>query len=336
MGEFFSKRRSVSVMILLLPALPTLADTVVQPLSIIGEFDTLATSQNHDAETVVDMGITFAQISSAGLRIDAFVNPGSVRILGSQHVEPLLPLSTATLLDDDRNSAAFGEILLPYNFSYDDVLAMDSNWGPSVADYSSLLDGKGEVRFSVNAPLLTANLTIEKFPSVHVRASALVVTGETLGRLAGDFDGDGAVFVEDFEFFKRTFGQHVTPGTGADGNGNGVVDVADYTIFREHLGASIRPTDGYLAGDFDYSGAVDPADFDFWKARFGQNVAPFSGADGNGDGIVDAADYRVFRDQLGRSLPSYTSSTASVVPEPGGALLLMLSSVMFSLLPRRR
>lgn len=333
MSTHFSRRRLVAAMVLLLPTSPVVAETVVRPLSIRGSFDTSPPPHFFDELAEADLGISFAQISSVGLRIDSDAIPGQARILGSSHVEHFSPLVTATLLRDDDSTAAFGEILMPYHSTYDDVFELDSNWPPAGPDYLTLLDGKARVKFSVDVPLMTAHTTIEEYPAVHVGASALVVTGETVGRLTGDFDGDGAVFTYDFDFFQRTFGQHVTPGTAADGNGNGVVDAADYVVWRNHVGASIRPTDGYLAGDFDYSGAVDFVDYNFWKSRFGQHAAPFSGADGSGNGIVDAADYRVWRDQLGDSLPGY-SLAAAPVPEPTTFLLLAIALVGV-LLPRR-
>ena len=317
---------------LILTALPILADTVVRPLSINGRYDLSPLPHFEQVTDHVDLGITFAQISSAGLRLEANVRQGSVRELGSLHVEHFLPSVTGSLIGDDDGVAAFGETLLPPY--YRSALALDHNFPPAVVDYSPLLDGKAELKFSVAVPLMTANTTITAYPAVNLIASALVVTGEALGRLVGDFDGDGSVFIEDYDVFKRTFGQHVRPGTGADANGDGFVDVADYVPWRDHLSASIRPTEGYLAGDFDYSGAVDVADYNFWKARFGRAVAPFSGADGNGSGKVDAADYQVWRDQLGQSLPGY-SFAAAPVPEPAAFLLAALSIVAMRL-PRSR
>jgi hypothetical protein len=319
LSQFVLPRWLPVLLVCSLPISPALADTVVRPLPIAGNF---ATSPPHprDDGAEADLGIAFAQISSVGLRIDGRALPGLARTVGSSYVEQFPPLATATLLRDNGSTAAFGELLFPHYNTYDQLIEIDDNWPPAGPDYSSLFDGKTSVKFSVNVPLMTAITTIEEYPAVEVRASALVVTGETLGRLAGDFDGDGTVFEQDLELFRRMFGQHVTPGTAADGNGNGVVDVADYVTWRDHIGASIRPTAGYLAGDFDYSGAVDFADYDFWRLRFKRHVAPFSGADGSGNGIVDAADYRVWRDQLGLSLPGYSLSTAQA-PEPTSLLL---------------
>ncbi len=57
-----------------------------------------------------------------------------------------------------------------------------------------------------------------------------------------------------------------------------------------------------LPGDFDGSGVVDQADYGIWRGSFGQSVTPYTMGDGNGDGKVDAADYVVWRKHLGQSL----------------------------------
>lgn len=55
----------------------------------------------------------------------------------------------------------------------------------------------------------------------------------------GDFDGNGAVELADYDAWRASFGLPADPiGTGADGNGDGMVDAADYTIWRDHLSAA--------------------------------------------------------------------------------------------------
>lgn len=53
----------------------------------------------------------------------------------------------------------------------------------------------------------------------------------------GDYDGSGVVDQADYQLWKSSFGQTVTPFTGADGNGDGRVNLADMTIWRNNLGA---------------------------------------------------------------------------------------------------
>ncbi len=114
--------------------------------------------------------------------------------------------------------------------------------------------------------------------------------------LAGDYDENSIVDEADYGLWKSSYGQAVTPGTGADGSGDGVVDAADYTVWRDNFGRVNASPE--VAGDYDRNGTVDGADYALWKRLYGRAGDGWA-ADGNGDGIVDAADYTVWRDNLG-------------------------------------
>jgi hypothetical protein len=90
------------------------------------------------------------------------------------------------------------------------------------------------------------------------------------------------------------------------------------------------PSARTLAGDYDGDEDVDVDDYAEWKADFGKWVAAGNGADGNGNGVVDAADYVVWRDQLPLELAS-----AAGVPEPTSAALAFFG-ITFALATRRR
>jgi hypothetical protein len=79
-----------------------------------------------------------------------------------------------------------------------------------------------------------------------------------------------------------------------------------------------------LPGDSDRNGVVQPADFDLWKARFGQTTQLT--ADLNGNMIVDAADYLVWRKFLGASVGAVG---ATGVPEPSAAVLPCIALTSF-------
>jgi hypothetical protein len=80
-----------------------------------------------------------------------------------------------------------------------------------------------------------------------------------------------------------------------------------------------------LPGDYDYDGNVDAADYDMWKNSFGTTV-PVAGlwADGNKDSVVNAADYTIWRNYL--SAVGAAAST-SQVPEPATARLWLLAAI---------
>lgn len=49
-----------------------------------------------------------------------------------------------------------------------------------------------------------------------------------------------------------------------------------------------------LLGDYNRDGAVDAADYTVWRDGDGASVPPFTGGDGNGDGSVDQSDYAIW------------------------------------------
>jgi hypothetical protein len=57
-----------------------------------------------------------------------------------------------------------------------------------------------------------------------------------------------------------------------------------------------------LDGDYNRNGIVDAADYAFWRDEVSTPVAAYSGADGNGDGIVGTDDYQVWRANFGAVL----------------------------------
>jgi hypothetical protein len=77
-----------------------------------------------------------------------------------------------------------------------------------------------------------------------------------------------------------------------DLNGDGAVDSADYTVWRDKLDSASRSADGVVVA----------ANFATWSNNFGrtfQTASTFTG-DYNADGLVNAADYTIFRDALAK------------------------------------
>jgi hypothetical protein len=241
------------------------------------------------------------------------------------------------LLEIDQITAR-GVGLLPETSRLDSTFTLDRGQRySSPPNFVPLLDGRASFEASIERPVLIAIYVAVDNPTVMVDAAALIVTGDALGRLQGDYDGDDVVYADDYKLWRDTFGSTVDPGTGADGDGNGKIEVADYVVWRTGFGASIRPTDAYLAGDYDYDGHVDADDYFYWKSEFGNHVAPFSGADGDGDGLVNARDYTIWRNQFGTSLPGAAFAAVAPVPEPATFCLIVIAvSVLPAIRPLRR
>lgn len=106
---------------------------------------------------------------------------------------------------------------------------------------------------------------------------------------------------------------------GEDADGNlYVVDYFGGEVFR------IR-TDIQIPGDYDGNGIVEEADYTVWRDAYG--LTGLQIADGNGDEVVDAADYNIWRDNLGRTLPPPVEFITSA-PEPGSVLLLLTGTAL--------
>ncbi len=92
--------------------------------------------------------------------------------------------------------------------------------------------------------------------------------------------------------------------------------------------------DPLLPGDYNSNGIVDAADFTVWRSSLGlAGLAPFSGGDGTGDGAVTQADYDVWRNNFGMTLSDVDNR---LVPEPGTMLLSCWGSLMLLAMIRRR
>jgi hypothetical protein len=77
-----------------------------------------------------------------------------------------------------------------------------------------------------------------------------------------------------------------------------------------------------LPGDYNDDDAINAADYVVWRKTLGQNVPAGTGADGDGNGIIQQADLAVWRAEFGGPASGGGSSAA---PEPSGAVLFFVS-----------
>jgi len=86
-----------------------------------------------------------------------------------------------------------------------------------------------------------------------------------------------------------------------------------------------------LSGDYNSDGIVDAADYTVWRDHLGQAFdLPGENPDADTPGMVDAEDFMFWKSQFGQS--SGSGSVASVnatVPEPTTLVLLMMAVVVF-------
>lgn len=89
------------------------------------------------------------------------------------------------------------------------------------------------------------------------------------------------------------------------------------------------------SGDYNGNGVVDAADYTMWRDTLAESVDPGTGADGNGNGVIDNGDYDVWRDNYGASA-GLAAAASAAVPEPAAVGLLALAVMGFVRGPRRR
>jgi hypothetical protein len=104
----------------------------------------------------------------------------------------------------------------------------------------------------------------------------------------------------------------------------GLVESIDPTFFATRVFPGLAP------GDYNADGVVDVADYNVWRSNSGLTSLAKLAADGNGNGVIDAADYVIWRSNLSGS----GAALASAVPEPTSALLL--TAIAGLLMPHRR
>jgi Dockerin type I domain len=97
-----------------------------------------------------------------------------------------------------------------------------------------------------------------------------------------------------------------------------------FTYVRSTAATAPTPT-----GDYNGDGVVDAADYTIWRGTFGQTVSSGAGADGNGNGMIDSSDYDFWKARFGNSIAGAGSGAAlsAAVPEPTSLALSALGGL---------
>jgi endonuclease I len=93
-----------------------------------------------------------------------------------------------------------------------------------------------------------------------------------------------------------------------------------------------------LFGDYNLDGVVDSADYTVWRNALGTSVdAEYDGADGDGDTLIGAGDYTVWKSNYGMTAPASGGGGLGAVgvPEPSGGLLATIALLAIGRVRRR-
>jgi hypothetical protein len=100
---------------------------------------------------------------------------------------------------------------------------------------------------------------------------------------------------------------------------------------------ALPPEDPETTGDYNQDGVVDGADYVVWRKTLNDAAVPAgSGADGDGDGMVDEGDYDFWLERFGETVSPASGGAALAVPEPMGLAQILVGFVVSGLTNRGR
>ena len=150
------------------------------------------------------------------------------------------------------------------------------------------------------------------------------------GGEAGAFVGESVAFLDAANYADGEWHTYVI--NTKSPTAAGFADVRFSTYFGPFGGGqliidnvNLRPLVG-LSGDYNGDGVVDAVDYTVWRDTLGQQVTPGVGADGDRNGRVEPEDYEIWRSAYGS-----LSTDAASVPEPNPLTLATIQLVYYAL-----
>lgn len=187
-----------------------------------------------------------------------------------------------------------------------------------------------------NALALTSDVDFFTFtgltPGTQFLARTAHSTPSSADTLLGLFDSSGALLESDDDGAGGVLSQiegivpvggmltFAVSGVGDDGFTGSHTEDGSY-----ELRLQIQPP--VLQGDYNKNGVVDTADYIVWRNTLNQSGTGLP-ADGNGNGNIDSGDYGLWRAHFGQTAGSASGiGVSAAVPEPSTLALLLFASV---------
>lgn len=181
------------------------------------------------------------------------------------------------------------------------------------------------------APVINA-ATINGVATVQVSNPQAIVD-----QLLKQFDGASYLFASGMRDFETTANFSLAGWTDAvvdvigedrqvqmtGGMFSDVFDGFDVHLYR------ISPVMPVLPGDYSGNGVIDAADYVVWRDGLGQTGVGLR-ADGNGDQVVDDGDYNIWKANYGMDVGAESTHIAVIEPSTAGLLTMALIHTLFN------
>jgi hypothetical protein len=197
---------------------------------------------------------------------------------------------------------------------------------------------------SINADSINGNpLVTPGNPANLVYAQDIFTSGAVLGvgtpAFSANLDPLGNATWNDATLIAVGAYSGALPAFGASGNQITEANLFGSSTFP-HL-PSVVPTTTTtvriaLTGDYNRDGVVDAGDYTLWRDNLSAPVFATSSSDGNGNAIVDQADYQIWRTNYGQTpagAAALAATSSHPTPEPATVYLALATALA---LPKRR
>ena len=304
----------------------------------IGSERTLRFDQGWTLASAGTLSFSSTAPQVATLDATTSVLQGTVQVSGTANVTGVttfhsgaavsLPLASDTLQLDGTSSIEAGVVFTGAGKVVN--LATSDLTLASGATVDAVLQNEGALR--LEGPATVAALQLQSTSTMHFAIESLESFGQLLfddsAALAGQFaltldanyqasEGDSFAIVSGAGGLSGLF---TTDLATLPSPGGSLYWQVDYSSSEVVLSVAAY----HLAGDFNQDGVVDLADYAVWRNHLGAATEEAIGM--NGDGLlgVDVADYQIWKQHFGDTLDT-PSSTLQAVPEPASYLLLGLA-----------
>lgn len=195
-----------------------------------------------------------------------------------------------------------------------------------------LNNAAGSIAPGISSGILTVGGDFSQQPNgtLEIEIGGLA-QGDDYDTLAvtGTANVDGNLMVSLIDDFIPPAGQQFTVLTSAGLNASSLTltgSASDsFSLVVDGSDVVLQSLGTLVAGDYNRNGVVDAADYTLWRDTFGQSVTKGTGADGVPNGHIDENDYLFWVGRFGASATA--SGAGQAVPEPTSIILLALSVI---------